>query len=506
MARPGFVLEVDEHTPPLLCLAGTQVRLHSFDTGTHVVYPPDAVASKDPIPMIDAALATPVSGPALADLLDPGTKLVVIVAADHVLTPRMRFDVRRALLERVLEVAAHQGVGEIHVVVAGGLHRRWSTAEIAATLGNRVASSLLPEGLISTHDVESDDLEPIGDIEGTQVRINRHVAQADVVVEVGVIAAPQTRCGLATSITDVGTIATVLGVHGSQSHVAAVNTSLCQRSIHFTALAVVGQPLLSPALSFVNRREWEWRPMDHVTFAGGRQLVTALPRRGAQALFGTARADYQLLDVVAGKPEQVHREAGEVWQAGNSAGPVPQADVVIASAWGPDMVDEECVGNPVAALNHVVAEKVGNSGGRPFVRPSGVIIGLHPLTRRSSRPARGGALDFLSSVLPHTKDPELISQRFESVARSNEWMIGLYRKGHADHPLRVFHAWYRSAAVLDDVAEMIWVGADRTVVDTFGHRCASTIYDALELASTAVGQEPSITYLRSPGRVLGLVS
>ena len=43
MPRPGFVLEVDERTPPLLVNEGEGFRMQSFPLGTSVVYPPDAL-------------------------------------------------------------------------------------------------------------------------------------------------------------------------------------------------------------------------------------------------------------------------------------------------------------------------------------------------------------------------------------------------------------------------------------------------------------------------------
>ena len=42
MTRPGFVLEVDERTPPLLVHQGEGFRLERFPLGTRVLYPPEA--------------------------------------------------------------------------------------------------------------------------------------------------------------------------------------------------------------------------------------------------------------------------------------------------------------------------------------------------------------------------------------------------------------------------------------------------------------------------------
>ena len=43
MARPGFVLDVDERTPPLLVHEGEGFRLQKFPLGSRVMYPPDAL-------------------------------------------------------------------------------------------------------------------------------------------------------------------------------------------------------------------------------------------------------------------------------------------------------------------------------------------------------------------------------------------------------------------------------------------------------------------------------
>ena len=53
MPRPGFVLEVDERTPPLLVHEGEGFRMQKFPLGTRVVYPPDALPG---IRDVDAAV------------------------------------------------------------------------------------------------------------------------------------------------------------------------------------------------------------------------------------------------------------------------------------------------------------------------------------------------------------------------------------------------------------------------------------------------------------------
>ena len=61
MPRPGFVLEVDERTPPLLVHQGEGFRLQRFHLGSRVVYPPDSLPGiKDVNAAIRHALLNPI--------------------------------------------------------------------------------------------------------------------------------------------------------------------------------------------------------------------------------------------------------------------------------------------------------------------------------------------------------------------------------------------------------------------------------------------------------------
>ena len=67
MARPGFVLEVDDRTPPLVVHAGDGFRLERFPLGTRVVYPADSLPPvADLREAIDAALDAPLDSDPLA--------------------------------------------------------------------------------------------------------------------------------------------------------------------------------------------------------------------------------------------------------------------------------------------------------------------------------------------------------------------------------------------------------------------------------------------------------
>ena len=70
MSRPGFVLEVDERTPPLLLHSGESFRLQEFPLGSRVIYPPESLPGvPDVDEEIEQALLHPVDSEPLPSLL-----------------------------------------------------------------------------------------------------------------------------------------------------------------------------------------------------------------------------------------------------------------------------------------------------------------------------------------------------------------------------------------------------------------------------------------------------
>ncbi len=506
MPRPGFVLEVDDRTPPLLTMSGASVRLQRLALGTHVAYPAAASPSSDPVALVDGALLTPVSGNALAGQLGPETRLTIVVTDSGGPQPRMRFDVRRTMVERVLELAARCKVDDVEVVIATGLSRRWSAGDISRVLGDRVATSFLADGLITSHDVTSDDLVPIGEIDGHEVRLNARVAASDLVVSVGLRDDHHEADPFVLGLTDVHTISRIAGLGATREAARTTSALVAAKVTTFAVVAVLGQPWLSPSLSFLHRREWEWRLGDQLTYAAARQFVAALPVRGAQKLYASPTADYDVLDVIGGNPHAVHREAREVWRAANIVELGRQADVLVTSVWGAAFNSGNPVGTPLNAAHHALVDRAGSHVGTPLVREGGVLVAMHPLVRNFSNRIESAAADFFTEVLPETLDPAEIQGRFENGAAHDPWYLSLYRERFAHHPLRVFHTWYRLQEAAAGLSDVIWVGGDRRSAEVMGHRAASSLADAYEVAAAVVGRNPDITHLHGPGPLLGAVA
>ena len=77
--RPGFVLNVDKQTPPLLFHHGDNFRLEKLPADrTRVIYPAEPLPGlPDPEAAIRHALLEPIDDDPLPELLKPGMKLTL---------------------------------------------------------------------------------------------------------------------------------------------------------------------------------------------------------------------------------------------------------------------------------------------------------------------------------------------------------------------------------------------------------------------------------------------
>lgn len=505
MSRPGFVLEVDDKTPNLLTFSGAKLRLERFGLGARVAYPADPVASSDPVSLVDQALESPVGTGPLPSRLGRDTVLTIVVVDRGRPQPGMRFDVRRTIVERVLGHAARAGVDDVQIVIATGLNRRWTAGDVSGVLGDRVATSFVPDGLVRSHDVTDPGLVELGEVDGHPVRINARVAASDLVVAVEVVSDADPTCGFTSGLVDVDTINRMGGLGSDDATNKSIAELVYSKVPLFSIAAVLGQPLFGSALTFAHKREWEWRLPDQLSFAAARQFVAAMPKQGAQRLYGSPLADYAISDLIGGDPATVHTQGRDAWCTANSVALPGPADVLSLSVWGAALEPGNPAGSPVGAAHDALVAQAGSHAGTALVRDGGVVIARHPLSRHLSNRAQSAVADLVATVLPETIDPEAISERFEAPAMVDPWYLNLYREEFADHPLKAFHTWYRVHAAATGLADVIWVGADRRSAALLGHRAATTFADALEIAANSVGRSPAITHLHGPGRMYGVV-
>jgi hypothetical protein len=514
MARPGFVLEVDERTPPLVVPYGETFRLERLPLGTSVIYPPDSLpAVPDVREAIDAALDAPLGSAPLTERLQPGMRLTIVFDDLSTPVPTMRTpDVRGLVAEAVLTRAAAVGVDDVALVAARGLNRRMTPAELRRTLGERVFRSFQADGQLTNHDAEDPDrLRPVGSTDDGEVAINARVAESDLVVQVHLVTSAREPDGqaLVTGLGSAATIGRIQGLAGLRSGGAALDAAAAQVLAAvpvFAVHAVLDNDAFPAPLAFLAKREWELSIREQAVWRGLRRGLTLTPPRLRRRWLGSAAAGYRPTLLVAGDPAAVHA-AGAAQIASQQLVPVDrQADVGVIAVPHTTPYSVDSVTNPVLAAWSALAAAFGASTGRPFVREGGALICYHPLSPEFSPLHHPSYVDFFGDVLPGTTDPEQIAADVEPKFATDPWYRHLYRTGLAFAGVHPLYRWYELATVRQQVGDVVWVGADRGSVERLGFRAASTLADALEIVSSTVGRTPTISYLHTPPHLVADVA
>jgi hypothetical protein len=522
VSRPGFVLEVDDRTPPLVVHEGEGFRLQEFPLGTRVVYPPESLpAVPDVDEAIQQALLSPEGSDPLPMLLFPGMRLTIAFDDVSLPLPPMRSpDVRQRIIEAVLTMAAAAGVDDVELISANALHRRLTADELKHIVGERVFRSFFPQGLLYNHDAEDRaNLTHVGlTDDGEDVEINRRAAESDLLVYVNVNLVAMdgghksVPIGLASykSLRHHHNSKTMVRSHSFMDHKKShlhhsawrMGRMLAEHLKIFTIETTLDNNVFPSPYDFLQKREWEWNVRDQASMLATRRGLAIAPKRLRHNMFQGLRAPYGVTGVRAGETEAVHELTIAKVHEQQLVEVQGQSDVLVMG------VPYLCPYNISAPMNPILATCMGlgyyfNSyRGMPVVRRGGAVILYHPVEPDFSQLHHPSYVDFYEEVLSESTDPAVIEAKFEAQYATDPWYIHLYRTSHAYHGVHPFYMWYWAAHAMDHVGDVIWVGGDRKAVARLGFRSASTLNDALEMASSTVGRSPSITYLHNPPQLI----
>jgi hypothetical protein len=525
MARPGFVLEVDERTPPLLVHEGEGFRLQKFPLGTRVIYPPDSLPGiKDVTGAIRHALLNPLNSEPLTELMKPGMRLTIAIDDISIPLPPMQTpDIRGRIIEQVLEIAARRGVDDVKLVVANSLHRRMTASEIKRAVGERVFRSFWPNDL-TNHDAEDPGgLTYIGQTDrGEDVEISRRAAESDLLVYVNI--------NLVAMDGGHKSVPVGLGSYKSLRHHHTVHAMLNSRSfmdpthsaLH-ESCARMGQLLASNGLriftvettlnnetfpkpfGFMNKREWEWSLADQGTYLAAKRANDKSPARIRREVFQRIASPYGVTGINAGETEAVHAETLANVHLQQLVEVDGQSDVMVVGLPYISPYNVNSIMNPILVQCLGLGYFFNLYRNKPVVRPGGAMILFHPVPWEFHQVHHPSYVDFFEEVLSETNDPAQIEAKFEQQYATDPWYIHLYRNSYAYHGVHPFYMWYWGAHAMDYLGDVIFVGADRKAVRRMGFRTASNFADALEMAEETVGRSPRITYLHVPPLALAEV-
>lgn len=517
MSRPGFVLEVDERTPPLLVHEGESFRLERFPLGTRVIYPPDSLPGiGDVDAAITDALLHPHSSKPLPELLVAGMTLTVVFDDISVPLPPMAApDVRGRIMEAVLELAAAAGVDDVELIASNALHRRMTPAELKHIVGDRIFASFYPDHL-TNHDAEDRaNLLHVGHTDqGEDVEINRRAAESDLIIYVNINLVAMNggnksvAVGLASynSLRHHHNVATMRdsrsfndppnsAMHHSYDRMGAV---LSEQVPIFQIETTLNNETFPRQLGFLNKREWEWSLRDQGGYLAVKRANDLTPGKVRHKLWHSTLSPYGITGITAGAQADVHPITLANVHKQQLTEVQGQSDVLVFGLPYICPYNVNSIMNPILVMCLGLGYYFNMYKNKPLVREGGALILYHPMPLSFHPVHHPSYIDFFEEVLAETTDPATIEQKFEKQFAEDEWYRHLYRNSYAYHGVHPFYMWYWGAHGLEHVGDVICVGADRKAAARMGFRTASSLPDALEMAGDSVGRSPSIAYLHSP--------
>jgi hypothetical protein len=520
MPRPGFVLDVDRSTPPILFWHGEGFKLNKLPAErSRVIYPPEPLAPLDDIDgAIRHALANPIDREPLRALLFPGMKLTIAFDDISLPLPKMREpDVRQRVIEAVLDVAADAGVDDVHLIAALALHRRMTEAELRHAVGDRVYDAFAPRGLLYNHDAEDPaNMAELGATpQGELVEINKRAAESDLLVYVNINLVAMdggwksTATGLASyrslrhhhNPTTMEHSLSFMDQHKSELHKSNWRMGKVLRDAGvniFQIETTLNTDTFPSSFAFLAKREWEWTARDRASFIASSTALARTPARLARKIFQSIEAPHQMTSVQCGEVEAVHKLATENVYRQQLQHVHGQTDILTMGIPFICPYNVNSIMNPILVMCTGLGYFFNMYRNKPLVREGGVVIMSHPTPWDFHPVHHPSYIDFFEQCLADTTDPHELEKKYEKTFAEDEWYRHLYRTSYAYHGVHPFYMWYWGAHGMKHCGRVIIVGGEPRSVRRLGFMPASTLDDALEMATDVVGPFPTITHMHTP--------
>jgi hypothetical protein len=412
---------------------------------------------------VRAALAEPLGLPPVRELVRRGDR--VLIAFDDPTTPSFG-PVRRLAIEVVLEELAEAGVAEedVTLICANALHRKWTPDELARILGGELVRRFA--GRLLCHDAE--DPEAI---------VNLGATESGYDVELH-------RLAVETALTVYVNAACHLGFNGGWKSVAVGLSTW--RSIRHTHTPD------GMSMSVKGNR------MHHVFDEMGRHIEKTLGRRVFK--FETVLSNPGMIGRVwAGGVEETRAAAMEV--LGSMHKPRREqgepADIVVygVPAWSPYATF--AMMNPILTL---ISSGLGYLGGyiEALGKPGCSVIIATPCPEQWDMEHHPSYKEVWERVLPESKDPYEISERFGDEFASRADYIEQYRFGYAFHPIHGILATHPLKRLRHAGRVFVAGAEDPAVPRHAGFIPAPTVEEAIREAEKVHGSGCTIACVRNP--------
>jgi Lactate racemase N-terminal domain len=476
-------------------------RLVVADTGEDDVV---LRARSSPAPLRDVpaaareALAFPLAGPPLAELVRRGGSATIVIEQPVLPIPGSPTGPRPAAIAAVADELMRLGVRNVTILVAGGLLRRTAPREIASLVTPEFRRRF--RGRLIVHDVEADDLVWLGELGEIPLRVNRALVETDLIVTV-----------TAAETVLHGGPAALLGASGGESLLAAEARSLLEPGtspgwrlareleqrlaervgLYGVSLVLDTPRLTGPLAGYPHDQE----AIDRLLRSRLRRVLQRAPGGLRQAGLERIPRALTAAAVFGGLPSVAHAEAllrGTLFKG--VALPEPVDAIVIGVPPTSPFLPRERP-NPVSAAYLGLGLALRLWRDAPPVVAGGTAVLVHPFQRRFPRPTQTPYRALFFEPRP-TADALSLTEA-ERAAIGDETALAEYRAGRALHPLQPFAEWRACAATSERLGAVLIAGCrDAQAARQLGFVGVHGLGAAIEMAKGRGAER--IGYLLTP--------
>ncbi len=519
------VVYIDRRSRPRVIFSGEDLVEVKMPIGSRVIYPKKPIK---PLGDVSGAIRYAIDHPdeekPLRDLLSKGMQVTIAIDDLSLPLPAMAApDLRKMMLEIVLEQLAGAGIEDIHIVIATAFHRRMTNKEIITMLGKEIFERFSPNQIYNHDGEDEDKMKWLGHTEkGEIVKINRRAAESDILIYLNINFVPMNG-GAKSVATGLAGYATLREHHdpeviaASNSYMDVSRSSLQDANSRINAVieekvkvfrieTVLNNRMFSPPLDFLGRNEDSHSRSERILLAGLKKSLASLSPKLKRQIFQRIPAGYECIAVHAGAVQPVHKKIIRKSYQQYEIKVRRQADILVLGIPYVCPYSVNSILNPllvqVMALGYIYHLFVGGS---PLIRDGGSMIIFHPCRDEFDECFHPSYVDFFNRLLPISTDSRYLQRNYEMAFAKDQDYIHLYRNQYAYHGVHPFYMWYWGESGRRRLKKIIVVGVKKEhqhVPTRMGWENADDFSLALKMAGYSEGSNttdsPQVTLLHLP--------
>jgi len=497
-----------------LLFYGDDVLIYDFPEEVDIIYPNAPIPSpKDAEKIVEEAIDQPIGTDTLDEILNKNSKVVIAFDDVSVPLPLPKSDPRKAMALTVLKRLKKIGIPRDNIlfICATGLHRKCTIPELKELLGEEIVSNYK----VICHDAEDKkNILSLGETEsGYSVEINRHAAEADLLIYLSVVFVPMNG-GWKSIVVGLGTYKSIREHHIPQvlgrgsymdiqrSHMHKIIWEM-GRHIEGSGIKVFQVETVLNNDFYSGFFQYLWKKLKGKNVTLTRKLllkfIKIFPQSVKSFVRKRYRSSYQLVFSLAGHPEKIHPSILEMVKRQNNVIVNKRYDLLIYGL--PNLSPYSVNSNMNPILFHTVVNGYLYNlyNNKPLLKDKGIIIVQNPLyeTFDEKQHVAYKYLYFNYFLKGRTSYEELNSAEQELV--NNREFIREYREGTAYHPAHSVIAYYWGTLGLENVGKIIVSGAvDKRPAEALGYLTTQNLDQAINLAREYLGSNASIAYVALP--------